>query len=48
MNSREKSNIIIGLRKKGWDDTEITNFILYIETHVPTSEEVNEEKIVQK
>ena len=48
MNTRETSNLIIGLRKKGWTDTEINDFILFIESHVPTSEEVNEEKIVQK
>ena len=48
MNTRETSNIIIGLRKKGWTDTEINDFILYIETHVPTPDEVDEEKIVRK
>lgn len=29
---QESSRLILGLRAKGWSDTEITNLILYIET----------------
>lgn len=32
MNMQESSRLILGLRAKGWSDTEITNLILYIET----------------
>ena len=32
MNMSESSRIILGLRSKGWTDTEITNFILWVET----------------
>jgi len=32
MNMQESSRLILGLREKGWTDTEITDFILWIET----------------
>ena len=32
MNISESSRLIPGLRSKGWDDTEIADFILWIET----------------
>ena len=32
MNMSESSRLIIGLRGKGWTDTEIADFILWIET----------------
>ena len=32
MNMSESSRLILGLRAKGWSDTEITDFILWIET----------------
>ena len=32
MNMQESSRLILGLRAKGWTDTEITDFILWIET----------------
>ena len=32
MNMNESSRLILGLRSKGWTDTEITDFILWIET----------------
>lgn len=32
MNMSESSRLIIGLRSKGWTDTEIADFILWIET----------------
>lgn len=40
MNTKEVTNIILGLRAKGWTDTEINNFLMYIETHNPTETEV--------
>lgn len=45
MNMSESSRLIIGLRSKGWTDTEITNFILWVETgddrYKPTNEDSN-------
>lgn len=32
MNMCETSRLILGLRAKGWTDTEINDFILFIET----------------
>ena len=32
MNLAKSSRLILGLRAKGWTDTEITDFILWIET----------------
>lgn len=32
MNISESSRLILGLRSKGWSDTEIADFILWIET----------------
>ena len=32
MNMQESSRLIIGLRAKGWTDTQIADFILYIES----------------
>ena len=32
MNMTEASRLILGLRAKGWNDTEIADFILWIET----------------
>lgn len=32
MNMSETSRMILGLRAAGWDDTAITNFILWVET----------------
>lgn len=32
MNMSESSRLILGLRAKGWNDTEITDFILWVET----------------
>ena len=39
MTQKEVTNIIIKLRKEGWSDKKISNFIGYIETHDPTDEE---------
>ena len=43
MNTKEAANIIIGLKAKGWDAQEIQDFILFVETHIPTPEEANAE-----
>ena len=32
MNMSESARIIVGLRSKGWTDTEIADFILWVET----------------
>ena len=32
MTMQEASRLILGLRAAGWDDTAITNFILWIES----------------
>lgn len=32
MNMSETTRLILGLRAAGWDDTRITNFIIWIET----------------
>ena len=47
MTTKEAANIIIGLKRKGWSAEEIQDFILFIETHIPTQEEV-EVKLEQK
>ena len=35
MNMAESSRLIIGLRARGWNDTDITDLILWIETGDP-------------
>ena len=40
MTKKEASNIILRLRAEGWDGDKINDFILFIETHEPTEEEV--------
>ena len=32
MNMKEAARVILGLRAAGWDEKEINDFILYIET----------------
>ncbi len=32
MNMSESARLILGLRSKGWTDTEIADFILWVET----------------
>lgn len=32
MNMQEMTRLLLGLRKKGWTDTEINDFLLYIES----------------
>lgn len=42
MTQREYANMIIGLRKEGWSDTKINNFMLFVETHTPSEDETKE------
>ena len=41
MTQKEASRIILGLRAKGWNDTDIVNFILWVESgeeqYMPTA-----------
>lgn len=32
MTTNESSRLMIGLRSKGWSDTEIVDFVLWVET----------------
>ncbi|MBR6222651.1 MAG: hypothetical protein IKQ71_04375 [Lachnospiraceae bacterium] len=48
MTAKEVANIYIMLRRKGWNDTEIGDFIVFLETHNPTAEEAEEAKKNQK
>ena len=40
MTATEASNIIIKLMQEGWSAEKINEFILFIETHRPSEEEV--------
>ncbi len=40
MTPKECTNIILELRKEGWSDTKIINFIAMVGTHIPTEDEV--------
>ena len=44
MNTKEVANIIIALRRKGWSEEEINDFMVFIETHTPTQAEAEEAK----
>lgn len=44
MNTREVTNLIIGLRNEGWSSDKIDDFITFIETHKPSEEEANSGK----
>ena len=46
-NMSETTNIIIGLRRKGWSDIEINDFMVFIETNRPTQEQAEEAKKYQ-
>ena len=46
MAQKESTNIIIKLSEEGWSGDKINAFIAYIETHIPTEEEVV--KIIDK
>ncbi|MBQ9633309.1 MAG: hypothetical protein IJV04_10440 [Lachnospiraceae bacterium] len=43
----ETTNINIALRRKGWSDTEINDFMVFIETNRPTQEQAEEAKAYQ-
>ena len=45
MNMQENARLILGLRAKGWTDTEINDLVLWIETG---NEKYNPEKEVTK
>ena len=40
----ETTNIIIALRRKGWTEEEINDFMVFIETNRPTAEQAEEAK----
>ena len=40
----EASNIIIALRRKGWTEEEINDFMIFIETNKPTAEQAEAAK----
>ena len=44
MTSKDTTRIIIGLREKGWTDTEINNFLLWIDSGDRKYLEKDEEK----
>ena len=46
-NMTETSNIIIALRRKGWSEMEINDFMIFIETNKPTAEQAEEAKKYQ-
>ncbi|MBQ9503785.1 MAG: hypothetical protein IJU93_02135 [Lachnospiraceae bacterium] len=44
MNTKEVANIIIRLRQEGWTEEKINDFIIFVETHVPTADEAEKAK----
>ena len=44
MNMTENSRLMLGLRAKGWTDTEIVNFCLWVETGDEQYKPVEEER----
>ena len=44
MNTKVVANIIIALRQKGWSEEEINDFMVFIETHIPTADEAEKAK----
>ena len=48
MDTPKSSRLILGLRSKGWSDTEIENFILWVETRDGSMPIENERKDIQK
>ena len=48
MDTPKGSRLILGLRAKGWSDTEIENFILWVETGDGSMPIENERKDIQK
>ena len=41
MPQKEATNIIIALRREGWDSDKINEFIAFIETHNPSEQEAH-------
>lgn len=48
MDTPKSSRLILGLRSKGWSDTEIEDFILWVETGDGSMLIENERKDIQK
>ena len=48
MDKREAANIIIALRNKGWNDAEINDFVVFVETNIPTMAAAEDAKKNQK
>lgn len=48
MTAKEVTNIYIKLRQEGWSDTKIGDFIIFLATHTPTSEEAEESKTIMQ
>ena len=48
MNMQENSRLILGLRAKGWTDTEINDLVLWIETGNEKYNPENQEKITKR
>ena len=44
MYMKEVTNVIIGLRRRGWSEMEINDFMVFVETHNPTEEEAEQAK----
>lgn len=44
MNTKEVANIIIALRKRGWSEEEINDFMVFVETNTPSAKEADEAK----
>lgn len=44
MNTAETANIIIYLRRNGWTEEAINDFIIFIETNKPTAEQAEKAK----
>ena len=43
-NMRKTTNIIIYLRRQGWEEEAINDFMVFIETHKPTEQEAQRAK----
>ena len=43
-NMKETTNIIIYLRRQGWEEEAINDFMVFIETHKPTEKEAIDAK----
>ncbi|MBO6214398.1 MAG: hypothetical protein J6N76_02545 [Lachnospiraceae bacterium] len=45
MNIKKVANIIIRLRQEGWSEEQINDFMIFVETHVPTADEAEKAKM---